>query len=450
MKTTLTRTFYRFLVCLLCGLCMSVVIPFACLMFASSMGLVTFADNAERQAKNLVPILTATPDVSDVYLPIGIKYLRLDRNYGSIDTNMNEEEKEKALAFAETGLIDAGGRTQFIFITRDDGYIVLQYVIGSQYLNAQCNKYLPSPEILLIALIIANSLGLCVYLTVHFARELRKELTPILEATKEIENHNLDFAIRHSRILEFENVVSSFDSMRNSLKESLEQQWRSEQAQREQIASLAHDLKTPLTVMQGNIDLLDETTLDEEQKLYLSYAMRSSEQMRRYIKMMIDISRASCGYQLQMEDICFPEFWRHVISQAEIICKDKGIVIQQTQHALPKHITGDGVLLERALMNVVSNAVEHSPVDSPLYMDADGQGDHLNVCITDCGCGFPQEALKHAKERFYMADQSRGSELHYGMGLYIVDVIIKQHRGELLLSNSAETKGAKVTIRLPR
>ena len=202
--------------------------------------------------------------------------------------------------------------------------------------------------------------------------------------------------------------------------------------------------------MQGNIDLLDETTLDEEQKLYLSYAMRSSEQMRRYIKMMIDISRASCGYQLQMEDICFPEFWRHVISQAEIICKDKGIVIQQTQHALPKHITGDGVLLERALMNVVSNAVEHSPVDSPLYMDADGQGDHLNVCITDCGCGFPQEALKHAKERFYMADQSRGSELHYGMGLYIVDVIIKQHRGELLLSNSAETKGAKVTIRLPR
>lgn len=165
---------------------------------------------------------------------------------------------------------------------------------------------------------------------------------------------------------------------------------------------------------------------------------------------MIDISRTSCGYQLQMEDICFPEFWRHVISQAEIICKDKGIVIQQTQHALPKHITGDRVLLERALMNVVSNAVEHSPVDSPLYMDADGQGDHLSVCITDCGCGFSQEALKHAKERFYMADQSRGSELHYGMGLYIVDVIIKQHRGELLLSNSAESKGARVTIRLPR
>ena len=69
--------------------------------------------------------------------------------------------------------------------------------------------------------------------------------------------------------------------MRNSLKGSLEKQWRSEKAQREQIASLAHDLKTPLTVMQGNIDLLDETELDEEQKLYLSYAMSSSEQMKQ-------------------------------------------------------------------------------------------------------------------------------------------------------------------------
>ena len=73
----------------------------------------------------------------------------------------------------------------------------------------------------------------------------------------------------------------------------------------------------------------------------------------------------------------------------------------------------------------------------------------MNICITDCGCGFSKEALEHAKERFYMANQSRSSKLHYGMGLYIVDSIIKQHKGKLLLDNSIETKGAKVTIQLP-
>ena len=301
-----------------------------------------------------------------------------------------------------------------------------QYVIGSQYLNAQFNQYLPSPEIMMISLITISSLGVCVYLTVHFAKELRKELTPILEATKEIENNNLDFTIGHSKILEFENVIISFDSMRNSLKGSLEKQWRSEKAQRDQIASLAHDLKTPLTVMQGNIDLLDETELDEEQKLYLSYAMSSSEQMKQYIKILIDISKASAGYQLQMEDVNFPEFWKHILSLTEIICKDKGIVIQQTQHNFPQNITGDRMLLERALMNLVSNSLEYSPENSTLYIDVDSKDNYLNICITDCGCGFSQEALDHAKERFYMADQSRSSKLHYGMGLYIVDIIIKQ------------------------
>ena len=302
---------------------------------------------------------------------------------------------------------------------------------------------------MMISLITISSLGVCVYLTVHFAKALRKELTPILEATKEIENNNLDFTIGHSKILEFENLIISFDSMRNSLKGSLEKQWRSEKAQREQIASLAHDLKTPLTVMQGNIDLLDETELDEEQKLYLSYAMSSSEQMKQYIKILIDISKASAGYQLQMEDVNFPEFWKHILSQTEIICKDKGIVIQQTQHNFPQNITGDRMLLDRALMNLVSNSLEYSPENSTLYIDVDSKDNYLNICITDCGCGFSQEALDHAKERFYMADQSRSSKLHYGMGLYIVDSIIKQHKGKLLLDNSTETKGAKVTIKLP-
>ena len=128
---------------------------------------------------------------------------------------------------------------------------------------------------------------------------------------------------------------------------------------------------------------------------------------------------------------------------------DKGIVIQQTQHNFPQNITGDRMLLERALMNLVSNSLEYSPENSTLYIDVDSTDNYLNICITDCGCGFSQEALNHAKERFYMADQSRSSKLHYGMGLYIVDIIIKQHKGKLLLDNSTETKGAKVTIKLP-
>ena len=73
--------------------------------------------------------------------------------------------------------------------------------------------------------------------------------------------------------------------------------------QKEQIAALAHDLKTPLTVIQGNADLISETELDEEQRLYAEYISSSSKQMQLYIRTLIDISRAATGYQLHMEDI---------------------------------------------------------------------------------------------------------------------------------------------------
>ena len=135
----------------------------------------------------------------------------------------------------------------------------------------------------MIGIMIFNCLIVCILLTAYFAKMFSKELSPIFKATKEIENQKSDFEMEHSKIKEFENVLLSFDDMRTSLKTSLEKQWSAEQNQREQIASLAHDLKTLLTVMQGNIDLLDETELDEEQKLYLSYAMNSSEQMKEHL-----------------------------------------------------------------------------------------------------------------------------------------------------------------------
>ena len=107
----------------------------------------------------------------------------------------------------------------------------------------------------------------------------------------------------HSNIKEFEDVLISFSHMKESLKASLEQQWKAEQTQKEQIAALAHDLKTPLTVIQGNADLICETELDKEQRLYAEYISSSSEQMQLYIRTLIDISRAATGYQLYMEDI---------------------------------------------------------------------------------------------------------------------------------------------------
>lgn len=447
--TSLKKAFWKFLVWLLLGIGTVVAVPFCILLLLANLGLVTFADNCEQQTKALVPVLSAIPDITDIRLPVGAKYLRLDKSYEFISTNMSESEQEQAMAFVTTGQMVVGGKTQFVIVTREDGYIILQYYIGSQFIDPWLNEHLPSPEKLLIGVMILNCLVVCILLTTHFAKMLEKELSPLFKATKEIEEQNLDFEIEHSKITEFENVLLSFDNMRNSLKKSLEQQWRAEQTQREQIASLAHDLKTPLTVIQGNIDLLEETNLDEEQKIYTSYAMDSSQQMKQYIKILIDISKASAGYQLRKEDIDFPIFWEHILSQTDIICRDKNIQLKSVQYDIPKIINADTMMLERAVMNLISNASDYAPENTPLYIEAGNKEEYLEICVTDCGCGFSDEALKHAQECFYMGDQGRASKLHFGMGLYIASTIVKQHNGTMVLRNSEKTKGAQVIIKIP-
>ena len=76
--------------------------------------------------------------------------------------------------------------------------------------------------------------------------------------------------------------------------------------------------------------------------------------------------------------------------------------------------------------------------------------DHfLHISITDEGTGFTSEAIHHAQEQFFMGDKSRTSNMHFGMGLYITNSIIKQHGGQLVLSNSKKTGGAQVIIKIP-
>lgn len=447
--SSLKTAFWRFLFMLLCGLLGAVAVPFLFVTVSTTLGVTTYGNYSEIRANELAPILAATPDLSDVQIPMGIEYVLLDKNYQLIETTLDENELEQAMRYATTGTIDQNLQKKYLLVTRENEYVVLQYYIGAQYTNEWMNKYLPSPDILLIVLIAAGGIFVCLLLTARFAKNLRLQLVPLFEATSEVAKQNLDFEVGHSNIKEFEDVLISFSHMKESLKASLEHQWKAEQMQKEQIAALAHDLKTPLTVIQGNADLISETELDEEQCLYAEYIISSSEQMQLYIRTLIDISRAATGYQLHVEDIDLPAYVEQLQRQIGALCQTKKIGLQLEIEHLPAVLSADKLLLERAIMNVVNNALDYSQQDSSISISITGGKGNLQILVTDAGPGFSQEDLLHAEEQFYMADHSRSSNLHFGMGLFITKSIVQQHGGQLILSNSEKTGGAQVTMKIP-
>lgn len=448
---TLRTAFIKYLVMLIGGLALSVITPFLIFTIFASFGIVNYANQSEEFVKTIAPVLASTPDLADVTenMPPGCDYLLLDKSYTILETSLKNDDVKSALRYATDGVNTANNGKQFLLITRDKELIVLQYYIGSRFINPWLNKYFPSPEMILYSLIVLNCVFVCILLTIRFSRRLQKQLGPIMNATEEISSQNLDFEIGHSNIKEFEDVLLSFSKMRDNLKNSLEQQWAAEQMQKEQIAALAHDLKTPLTVIQGNADLIIETDLDEEQRLYAEYISNSSEQMQLYIRTLIDISRAATGYQLRMENVDLPAYVEQLRGQIDALCQTKKIGLQMEIEHLPALLSADKLLLERAIMNVVNNALDYSPQDSYISISITGNKGGLQISVTDAGPGFSQEDLLHAEEQFYMADHSRSSNLHFGMGLFITKSIVQHHGGQLDLSNSEKTGGAQVTISIP-
>ena len=447
--TSLKASFWKFLCMLLIGLIGAVAIPFSLILAGTSTGLITYADYSERCTKDLAPVIAATPDLADVQLPMGCEYLVLDKNYQVTETTLEGDDLDRAMEYAISGQINTNLNKQYLLVTRKNEYVVLQYYIGSQFTNEWLYEHFPSPEILLYIFIAINCIAVCVILTAKFAKNMRTQLSPLFEATRQVAEQNLDFEVGHSKIKEFEDVLCSFANMKDNLKISLEKQWNAEQLQREQIAALAHDLKTPLTVIQGNIDLINETELDDEQRLYAGYITESSEQIGIYIKTLIDISRTVAGYQLHLEKFDIADYMRRIETQASSLCLTKGICLHMETGADLGALKADKLLLERAIMNVISNALDYSPTQGTIYVTVQMTDCFLHISITDEGSGFTPESLHHAQEQFFMGDKSRISNMHFGMGLYITSSIIKQHGGQLVLSNSKKTGGAQAIIKIP-
>ena len=450
-EITLRAVFWRFLIELLLGLVLAIIVPFIIFIIVTSCGLTKDSNSNERIAQNIASKLIKTDNINSVmsHIPKKINYVEMDKSYNIISSSMNKQEIKDAISFVRDGTNLLDSENRYLLVNREDEYVILLYHIGSVYYNQWMQRYLPSIEKIFIMVVIINCITYCILLVKYFAEKFRKQLQPILYATREVSTENLDFKIGYSSIKEFQDILISFSEMKMELSESLKKQWKSEQMQKEQIALLAHDLKTPLTVIQGNIDLLEETKLSAEQKEYIQYASESSVQMTQNIGIIIELSKAAMGYEYHFEEFDFPTLWNDIVCKTKTLCYRKHIDLQNNIGVICRYLKGDQMLIERAIMNIISNAVEHTPENGEILINANLEKHMLKIQVIDSGKGFSKESLKHAKQRFYMDKQNRNGSMHFGMGLYFASLVIEKHKGKLILTNNNKDKGAKVVIILP-
>ena len=204
-----------------------------------------------------------------------------DGAYAAGDVASGAVDDARAAAFDGLAIdYETFGMTRYEPVTLADGSVcVLVYQYLPQFASKDLRDALPNPQNLLLGALAVLSVLTLVGIAARAARVISRKMEPLADAVRRIEERDLDFEVASSRVREIDDVLAAMDGMRASLKDSLEAQWRGEQAQREQIAALAHDLKTPLTVVRGNVDLLLEGELSGEQRACAADVAEGARQM---------------------------------------------------------------------------------------------------------------------------------------------------------------------------
>ncbi|HHX61518.1 MAG TPA: HAMP domain-containing histidine kinase [Epulopiscium sp.] len=362
--------------------------------------------------------------------------------------NFSDKNKKRMWDKYSIGKKSSGLRSYITSIEREEGILLIKYPLTMQYKTEKMRSILPNPEATAMVLFILELIMGIVLLSNKFAKKINKELESLLMAAVKIEEGDLEFNVAKGKIKELNILLQGINKMKDSLKSSLKEQWMFEQQKREQISALAHDVKTPLTIVRGNIELLKETELTEEQEIYCNYIEASSERMQRYIQTLLCVTRDELKYHSSDETIYITELLNSLKSQGESLSKAKNIdIIWQIDIEESLYIKGYKDELERALMNIISNAVGFSFKDSNISIINTMDANQLTIQITDQGKGFSKKMLKHGKEQYAMDDDSRTKNEQHGLGLYIANNIITKYNGELILSNSVDSGGV-VTVKI--
>ena len=323
----------------------------------------------------------------------------------------------------------------------DGSFCLLQYDYALPYADPALRDTLPDFQtcyIVLLAVLILAWLGWQTHCTVRVFAAETAQLNAAVDAiaARQLEQIDTDGV----RIREFAATLQALQTMGRELTDSLQSQWRMEQQRAEQIAALTHDLKTPLSIIQGNADLLAEDALSADQQTQVEAILRGTDRAQQYLAAL----RTACAPPATGETFPSHTLVSELAETARALCAPAGVQLILNEQWQGTLCAAQCDLL-RAAENLLDNAVRYTPRGGTVTLLVTKEKQDFILRVTDTGPGFTAEALARAGELLY-TEAARSDTAHQGFGLYFARRVALSHSGTLRLSN---TPGGCAELRLP-
>ena len=332
------------------------------------------------------------------------------------------------------------GSNIFKAYTMGNRQLVIRYRVNVIFTNKKLYKLFENFECGYIVLIlIIWFLGFALFL-IRSSNILKREIHKIAMANDNISRMDLDYEREYSKYKEIDGVLVSIDVLAENLKQSLGEQWDMQVKQKELVEQLTHDIRTPITLIKGNLELLKEEHRDVSSERFADIS-NGIDRLEKYIEKLKKFSYTMEG----KKDVVSNEvilYWIEVMSS---ICRLNGLTLEVIKSE-SSNIKLDKEEVAVALQNIVTNAVEYSKKGSKIMVAFKDEPSEFILTVRDEGMGFDKDLLPLLTEKFISGKVKDKCDKH-GLGLWGVKNIVVANNGNLYLKNySGRTAGAEVKI----
>ena len=231
-------------------------------------------------------------------------------------------------------------------------------------------------------------------------------------------------------------LATTFDRMIERLDNALK-------AQKNFIADASHELRSPLTVMQGNLDLLKRNLKEEDRRESLRALEAETSRMSKVVSDLLVLAELDSGQPERQEAIALRDMLLDAQRRARQLAGSRQIVVGRQEDLWVK---GNADKLEQVLSNLVDNAVKYTPEGGTITLSLFREGECACLAVTDTGIGISPQDVPHIFDRFYRVDKARSKASGgTGLGLAIVKGIVERHGGRVTVT-SEPGKGSTFTV----
>ncbi|MBN1202896.1 MAG: HAMP domain-containing protein [Anaerolineae bacterium] len=247
-----------------------------------------------------------------------------------------------------------------------------------------------------------------------------------------------------SRRIPYDGPPDEIGQLTQTFNKTLERLDRLFEAQRRFVADVSHEMRTPLTTIQGNLDLMNRIGHDKEAMEAID---GETQRMSRLVEDLLMLARADAGrVELEQRHVDLDTLLLEVYNQAHFL--SQGVEVR-LGHIDQAQVIGDPDRLKQLLLNLVSNGLKYTPQGGSVTLELSRDSKWAQVCVSDTGIGIPSEDLPYIFDRFYRVDKARSrAQGGTGLGLAIAQWIAQVHGGKMSVTSEVD-KGSTFTLRLP-